>query len=112
MNALASVAHSYTILEDYEMVVINNGTYQVFNASGAIEKKVEKIDTKEQISELGSFSCFTEKEIFDIPEVISNVFQGRINFETKEIHNETISELLEHDIERIEIIASGTSYYA
>jgi hypothetical protein len=34
------------------MVVINNGTYQVFDASGAIEKKIEKIDTKEQISEL------------------------------------------------------------
>jgi hypothetical protein len=44
--------------------------------------------------------------------VLENVFSGRINFAEKKIINETLTELNEYDIERIEIIASGSSYFA
>jgi hypothetical protein len=35
-----------------------------------------------------------------------------VDFETRTIKNETLSQLNEYDIERIEIIASGSSYFA
>jgi glucosamine--fructose-6-phosphate aminotransferase (isomerizing) len=35
-----------------------------------------------------------------------------MNFSDMSLHNETLEELSEHDIQRIEIISSGSSYYA
>jgi len=44
--------------------------------------------------------------------VLENVFSGRINFAEKKIVNDTLLKLNEYDIERVEIIASGSSYFA
>lgn len=112
INALSSVAQSYVILEDYEMVIIENGKYQVFSSGKEVAKTSEQISGEKENSDIGSFSCFTEKEIFDIPQVLENVFNGRVKFDEKVISNETLSELNEQEIERIEMIASGSSYFA
>lgn len=112
INALSSVAQSYAILEDGEMVIIENGKYKVSISGKDIEKTSEQISQKVEISDIGNFTSFTEKEIFDIPDVLENVFNGRINFEQKTVSNETLNELNEHEIERIEMIASGSSYFA
>lgn len=94
------------------MVVIENGKYQVFSSGVEVNKKTEELTGVKEISDIGSFSCFTEKEIFDIPDVLENVFGGRIKFDEKTIVNETLSQLNEQEIERIEMIASGSSYFA
>lgn len=112
MNALSSLAENYTILEDHEMVVISGGKYKVYMAGAVQEKTQEKIDSNDDIHELGDFSSFTEKEIYEIPNILENVFSGRIDFEGKEIKNETLDALTDLDIERICIVSSGSSYYA
>jgi len=112
VNALASVAESYVLLEDHEMVVIEDTSYQVYVAGESVDKDSQDMDIEYDVDELEAFSSYTEKEIHDIPAVLENVFNGRINFTDKSLHNETLEELAEHDIERIEIISSGSSYYA
>ncbi len=112
VNALSSIAHSYVRLEDNEMVVIKNAKYQVFASWKALEKEVENMDIDYDTGELWDFSSFTEKEIFEIPTVLENTFKWRIDFESKMVNNETINELNELDIDKIEIIASWSSYYA
>lgn len=112
MNALASVAESYVTLEDNEMVVIKDKKYEVFMAGDSVKKKSQEMDVTYDVDEMGAFSSYTEKEIHYIPTVLENVFNGRINFSEKTIHSETLDELAEHDIQRIEIISSGSSYYA
>jgi glutamine---fructose-6-phosphate transaminase (isomerizing) len=113
VNALSQVADSYTTLEDHEMVVIKDGKFRIYSAEGGdVRRDAEKMDIDYGLDEMGAFSTFTEKEIHDIPTVLENAFNGRINFKEKSIHNETLEELAEYDIERIEIIASGSSYYA
>ncbi len=112
VNALAKVAESYVTLEDHEMVVIQGDSYQVYMSWESVKKDVQDMVTDYDIDELWAFETYTEKEIHDIPTVIENVFNGRINFADKSIHNETLDELSEHEIDRIEIIASGSSYYA
>jgi len=81
-------------------------------AGKQIERVSEKIDASQVIDELGNFNSFTEKEIFDIPSVLENVFSGRIDFEKKQINNETLEALGDLDIKRICIVSSGSSYYA
>ncbi len=112
VNALASLAESYTILEDHEMVVIQDKKYAIYMAGKAVERSAEKMEAGVRIDDLGSFSSFTEKEIFEIPTVLENVFSGRIDFAGKSIHNETLEALCDMDMNRICIIASGSSSYA
>lgn len=112
VNALSTVADSYTILDDYETVVLKGGKAQIFVAGEEVTKKYEEIDKKAAEEGIWNFTTYTEKEIFDIPQVIENVFSWRVDFESRSIKNETLQELQNYDIERVEIIASGTSYYA
>ncbi len=112
VNALASVAGSYATLEDHEMVIIESWEYQVYMSGAMIRKDAQDMDIEYDVDELGAFSTYTEKEIHDIPSVLENVFQWRMNFSDMSLHNETLEELFEHDIDRIEIISSGSSYYA
>lgn len=112
VNALSNLAENYTILEDHEMVVISDKKYSIYLAGEQIERASQEIEEGQKIDDLWSFTSYTEKEIFDIPSVLENVWSWRINFEKKEIHNETLDALSDHDIERICIISSGSSYYA
>ncbi len=118
VNALSSVATEFVQMEDNEIVIIKDWKYKIFSWNysttdlNEISRDSEKMEKNYKKSEKGKFSTFTEKEINEIPEVIENVFKWRIDFDTKTIHNETLLELNEHDIERIEIIASGSSYFA
>lgn len=52
------------------------------------------------------------KEIFEQKEVIENVFRGRINFETNELHSDTLESIAELGIKRVTVVASGTSSHA
>lgn len=112
VNALASLAETYTILEDHEMVVIKDKKYSIYIAGEQVERASEIIDEAQKIDDLGNFTSYTEKEIFDIPAVLKNTWSGRINFQEKTIQNETLDALWDLDIERICIISSWSSYYA
>lgn len=112
VNALAALAESYTILEDHEMIVIEDNKYSIFLAGEQVERASQEVEEGQKIDELWNFTSYTEKEIFDIPNVLENVWSGRINFENKEIKNETLDSLSDLDIDRICIISSGSSYYA
>ena len=112
INAVSHVATQFTTLEDRETVVIKNGKYEVFALGNKVEKDFEEVDDRFQAADKWLFETFTEKEIHEIPTVLRNSLKWRINFETKSIQNETLNELNEMDFDRIEIIASGSSYFA
>ncbi|QFR38963.1 glutamine--fructose-6-phosphate transaminase (isomerizing) [Candidatus Gracilibacteria bacterium 28_42_T64] len=112
INAINNVADEFTILEDNETVIVENGKYNVYSLGEIINKQTEKIADDFEIADKGDFETFTEKEIHEVPNVLINALKGRINFENKTITNETLEELNTYDIDSIEIIASGSSYFA
>ncbi len=112
INAVSNVAVEFTTLEDNETVVIKNWKYDVFALWNKVEKDFEEIDDRFETADKWLFETFTEKEIHEIPTVLRNSLKWRVDFETRTIKNETLSQLNEYDIERIEIIASGSSYFA
>ncbi|PZM83909.1 glutamine--fructose-6-phosphate transaminase (isomerizing) [Candidatus Gracilibacteria bacterium] len=112
INAIGNVANEFTSLEDYETVIIKNGKFEVFSFGKSIEKQTEEVTDEIGNISKGKFETFTEKEIFESTQVLRNALNGRINFETKSITNETLDELNSYGFEKIEIIASGSSYYA
>lgn len=112
INAIWNVAEEFTTLEDYEIVIIKNGRYDVYSFGKTVEKQTEEVsDNLANISK-GNFETFTEKEIFECSQVLRNALNWRIDFANKTITNETLEELNSYDFENIEIIASGSSYFA
>lgn len=111
-NAIANITDHYIPIDDHEMVVINNNSYKIINAEKEVKKeKIESIAYNTE-SEMWTFKHFMEKEIFEVPNIIENILGGRIDFNSLEIKSNALSRLDIKDIEKIEIIASGTSYNA
>lgn len=112
INALWKVANEFTTLEDRETVVIKDWKYNVYSSWEKINKDLQDITPDLWLADKWSFPTFTEKEINEIPNTLRNSLKWRINFETKTINNETLDEINKLDIQNIEIIASGSSYFA
>lgn len=112
INAVSRVASEFVTLEDHEIIRIKWGKYSIFSLGEEIERDREKMTSDFQSAHMGEFGTYTEKEIHEIPNVFMNALKWRINFETETITNETLEALWDHEIDRIEIIASGSSYFA
>lgn len=112
INALWNVAQEFTTLDDYETVIIKNGKFEVFSFWKEVKKQTEELTEEMWNVSKGKFETFTEKEIFETSQVLRNALNWRIDFENKVITNETLEELNSYDFENIEIIASGSSFFA
>lgn len=113
INALWKVATEFTTLDDNETVIIKNWKYNIYSlAWEKINKETEAITDSMWLADKWNFETFTEKEINEVPQVLKNALKWRINFENKTINNETLEELNSIEIKHIEIIASGSSYFA
>jgi len=112
IHALKKVANDYIILDDNEVVILENKTYSIISSNSweKIEKTSEEIKIKDEEISLGDFSHYMEKEIFETPRILEAVLSGRINFENHEIKSNTLEEISKKEINKIEIIASWTSY--
>lgn len=112
INALWKVATEFTSLEDREIVIIKNWKFNVYSKWEEVNKEIETITEDMWLADRGKYETYTEKEIHEIPSVLRNALKWRINFENKTINNETLDELNNFNFENIEIIASGSSYFA
>jgi len=110
-NALLWATDTYIPLDDHDMVVIQNGKYRI--VSQTTTPKVAFASTEHTTdSYRGDFAHAMQKEIFEIPFLLANILGGRVDFEKNDIVSATLEKLQLQDIEKIELIASGTSYHA
>lgn len=111
-NAIANITDNYIPIDDNEMVVISANSYRIVNAWKEIEKeKITSVSYNTE-SDMWDFDHFMEKEIFEVPNIIENILGWRVDFKTKEITSNSLSKLDIKNIEKIEFIASWTSYNA
>ena len=111
-NALNNVAHSLVSLEDDDVVVINWISYDIYSYWLKVKREIEPIIKKEAILSLNGYNHYMQKEIFETPKVLGQIFNSRIDFKKNKIVSTTLDKLNWYDIRKIEIIASGTSYNA
>ncbi|THB66753.1 MAG: glutamine--fructose-6-phosphate transaminase (isomerizing), partial [Spirochaetaceae bacterium] len=115
VTAILGHTKQVVYLEDGEVAYINRDGYHTTDLrDNVIDKQVETVGWELEEIEKGSFSHFMLKEIFEQPASILRAMQGRIEHENATAHlgglNLDRKELF--DIERVRIVASGTSYYA
>jgi glutamine---fructose-6-phosphate transaminase (isomerizing) len=116
-DVMAMMAYTKQVvyLEDGEIVTVDAQGFKTSDLSDrSIEKTIEHVGWELEEIEKDGFVTFMEKEIFEQPESILRGMRGRIDPEFATSHlgglNLTRAELL--NLERVKIIAAGTSYHA
>jgi glutamine---fructose-6-phosphate transaminase (isomerizing) len=110
--ALSESTHKIIALEDEEFAIISPHKIEVFDENGTAIKKSVKVmqPEKARISKDG-FDHFMLKEIYEQPRVLEETIQTYVDLSSSSIHLPNFTFELK-DIDKITIIACGTSYYA
>ncbi len=102
-------------LEDREMAVITAGGVSFTRLDGQpLSKQVHQISWDPISAVKGQYRHFMQKEIYEQPQSIQSTIRGRIDFTSGRVHLEHLSltPAEAKAIERIIIVACGTSAYA
>ena len=99
-------------LEEGDIAVLTRKGAEIFNESGAkVERRIQVTEVTGALIGKGNFRHFMEKEIYEQPAVIGETLSSLINT----AHRSTTLPPLPVDlakIDRVTIIACGTSFYA
>ena len=101
-------------LEDHDLCVLQKDSVTVYDKNNKkIQRKQETIQWDIRDAEKSGFPHFMLKEIYDQPNTVNNVIQGRVSEIQRTVtFHQTIEHILQSSYESIQIIACGTSYYA
>ncbi|MDA9033826.1 glutamine--fructose-6-phosphate transaminase (isomerizing) [Gammaproteobacteria bacterium] len=112
--AIAQLTNDFIFLEDGDVASISAEEYKIYDSSKAeVTRDVTHIDISSQAASKGDFRHFMEKEIYEQPEAVSSTIDGRIGGEDvlDNIFGLGSSDLFSK-VERIQIVACGTSLHA
>jgi glucosamine--fructose-6-phosphate aminotransferase (isomerizing) len=116
-DVTAIVAHTKQVIyiEDGEVISVRPDGYVTTDMrDNPITKTIDHITWEIEEIEKAGFTFYMEKEIYEQPEAIERALKGRIDHEYATGHlgglNLSNRELL--DINRVKILAAGTSYHA
>lgn len=115
----ALMAHTKQVvyLNDYEYLTARrSGEYTIHDVKNdaTVERPAETLDYDADTAQLGDFPHFMLKEIYEAPQTIRSATLGRIKPESGIVKLgglESVADQLKY-IDRIVIVACGTSYYA
>jgi glutamine---fructose-6-phosphate transaminase (isomerizing) len=116
VNAIISHTKQVIYLEDGEMVCIKKDSYKTTNLTNSkvVEKDIHEIDWDLEELDKGEFRDYMIKEIFEQPKSVERAFAGRVlkEFGSVKLGGLNLEKKDFFDIDRITILACGTSYYA
>src|SRR4051812_25512410 len=113
----AFLAHTRDIqvIENGELVVIGPGDARIVTPDGTeVERPIERIDWDEATAEKAGYETFMLKEIHEQADAVAETIADRtIREDGVDLAEEaTFDERLLQDVDRITIVACGTSYHA
>lgn len=114
--ALMDKTKKVIYLDDYEIAEIYADRLQIHNMSKAmrVKRQAEELDYDNQKADLGDYAHYMLKEIHEAPQTIQSAARGRLKADTNTVKLgglDSVAEQLRY-IDRIVIVACGTSYYA
>ena len=114
ISALINYTDRFIFLEDDDIAEISQNTISIIDKNGSTtEREIKTIKWSKESAQKGGYKHFMIKEIAEESESVKNTIQSRIdtngNIYLKEEIN--IEEEFLKNIDRITIVACGTSYY-
>jgi glucosamine--fructose-6-phosphate aminotransferase (isomerizing) len=113
--AFLSYSNNVIFLEDGEMVILTREGVQVTKLDGTpVKQNVKSVSWSPSMAEKGGYRHFMLKEIYEQPRAIADTLRGRFNAESGEVNLEEFGFREEElkSIEKIFLVACGTSYHA
>ncbi len=102
-------------LDDDEIAVITEGGVRILDQSGrTVSKQVQRITWDPIMAEKSGFKHFMLKEIYEQPRAIRDTLVGRYSLDTGQVYLDEM-EITEADfrsLQKVNLIACGTSYHA
>jgi glucosamine--fructose-6-phosphate aminotransferase (isomerizing) len=102
-------------LDNRQMAVVRRGDYQISDLDGQVlSPEVHNISWDPVSAVKGEYKHFMQKEIFEQPRALIDTLRGRIDFDTglMSIPELNLTAELANRLNKIFIVACGTSYYA
>jgi len=115
VTALLAYTTSVVYLNDGEVVSMNPTEFRISDRDDRlVDPKVDLVTWKLDAIEKEGFSSYMEKEIFEQPESIDRALTGRMDFEycSAKLGGLNLSKKELHAIQRMRVIAAGTSWHA
>ena len=112
--AIGQLTNEFIFLEDGDVAEISAEAYTIFDANKKqVTREITKIDISSQATSKGEYKHYMEKEIYEQPQAILNTIDGRIGGDDvlDNIFGLGSAELFAQ-VERIQIVACGTSLHA
>ena len=112
--AIAQQTNDFIFLEDGDVAEISANSYKIFDESkNEAKREITRIDISAQATSKGDYKHYMEKEIYEQPEAVSKTIDGRIGGEDvlDNIFGLGSTDLFSK-VERIQIVACGTSLHA
>ncbi len=115
VSALIEYTHDFIFLEDGDIALIDKGNVTIWDKDKKETKRQPtQIDWSKEKAQKGGYKHFMLKEIAEEDEAVRNTIQSRIDEDGNVFLDEEISiskEFLKN-LDRITIVACGTSFYA
>jgi glucosamine--fructose-6-phosphate aminotransferase (isomerizing) len=113
--AVLSHTRNFIFLEDGDVAVITAEGYRIFDETGTpVDREVKRIDWNPVMAEKAGYRHFMQKEINEQPRALIDTIRGRYSLEDGDVFfdlSEDMKEALK-GIERVVIVACGTSWHA
>ncbi|WP_432471405.1 glutamine--fructose-6-phosphate transaminase (isomerizing) [Amphritea sp. HPY] len=112
--ALLQVTDRFIYLEEGDLALISQGQIAIEDSSGNLAvREIKQFEHGHDAADKGEYRHYMLKEIYEQPQVIKNVLEGRIHQGRvlEQIFGADASELFDQ-VKCIQIVACGTSYNA
>lgn len=111
--AILPYTRKVVYIEDREIVTINDINWWVFDLNGSFKtKQVFFVDWDNSMVSRGGYKHYMLKEINEQGSVVRNTLKGRLKEDGPDLSELEIDENFIRSIEKIFIVACGTSYHA
>ena len=117
--AILRETRNVAFLEDRQVAVLRSSSVAYLNVHGQpLQKSFTTVDWDPVAVEKGAYRHYMQKEIFEQGQSLTNTLRGRLDFDpdantaTVQLDSLNLSTERVQAMERITIVACGTSYYA
>ena len=110
--AIDDLTNKVSYLEDNDVAFLTRESVEIFNITGnKVDRKIKIMEKDVGDISKGGYDHFMQKEIFEQPKVVQDIIDNYVSKDTGQISLPNLPFDLA-SIERITIVACGTSYYA
>ena len=113
--AVLTYTRNFIFLEDGEMAVLSDGEVEILDLEGkGVPREPKRVMWNPLMAEKGGYKHFMLKEIMEQPRAVTDTIRGRISEDRSEIIFDGLDsdEKMLEEIDKIAIVACGTSYHA